>query len=73
MKIYNRIQEVLKGKKISKAALARGVNVNKSNVGRWCKNTSQPSLATIFDIADFLEVSAHELIPPKATEKGIEM
>ena len=36
--------------------------VNPSTVSKWCTNSSQPSLTSLLQIADLLDVDSKELI-----------
>ena len=38
------------------------MNKDKSTISRWCTNDMQPSLETLFEIAEILKVSPKELI-----------
>lgn len=60
----NRIAEVLYELKISQAELARRLNKRPQIINRYCKNTSQPSLSYLREIAIALGVNAQRLITP---------
>ena len=38
------------------------MGVTPYTVSKWCTNSSQPDLSSLFKIADFLEVDIRELI-----------
>ena len=62
MKKYNRIKVVLAEKDRSSKWLSEKIGKDKSTVSRWCTNDIQPSLETLFKIAELLEVPPRELI-----------
>jgi putative transcriptional regulator len=59
---YNRIRIVLAEKDKSSSWLADQVGRNKSTVSRWCSNNMQPTVETLFKIAEVLEVDVRELL-----------
>lgn len=59
---YNRIKRVLKQRKRTGKWLAEQLGKNEVTVSRWCRNVQQPSLETLFDIAELLEVRPEELL-----------
>ncbi|MBS0026053.1 helix-turn-helix transcriptional regulator [Chitinophaga sp. 2R12] len=42
--------------------LAEAVDVNINTVSKWCTNKIQPSVETLFEIAEALDVEARELL-----------
>lgn len=60
----NRIADVLHELKISQAELAKRLGKRPQIINRYCKNTSQPSLGYLREIAVALGVNAQELIVP---------
>ena len=60
--IYNRIKAALADTKKSSKWLAEKLNKDKSTVSRWCSNDMQPTLETIFDIAELLNMSPRDLL-----------
>ena len=68
-KKYNRIKIVLKNKKRTGKWLAIQLGKDEGTVSRWCRNVQQPSLETLFQIAELLEVAPTELIQGQ-TKKG---
>lgn len=44
--------------------LAEKVNKNRTPVARWCTNDMQPSIKTLVEIAEVLDVDERELILP---------
>lgn len=58
----NRIKEVLEEKGIKQTWLAEKLGKSFSIVNAYACNRRQPSLETLFQIADILQVSPKELI-----------
>jgi putative transcriptional regulator len=63
-RIYNRIKAVLAEKGKTNIWLADELGKNKTTVSKWCTNDVQPTMETLFDIADALEVDAKDLLAP---------
>jgi putative transcriptional regulator len=61
-KIFNRIKSVLAEKGKTNIWLAERVKMNKTTVSKWCTNDVQPSMETLFAIAEALDVDARDLI-----------
>ena len=61
-KRYNRIKVILAEKNKSSKWLADELDKDKSTISRWCTNDMQPSIITLFKIADLLEVDVRNLI-----------
>jgi putative transcriptional regulator len=61
-KIFNNIRVVLAEKEKTNIWLAEKIKRDPMTVSRYCTNTSQPDLKTLFLIADVLEVHVNELI-----------
>lgn len=68
-KRYNRIKLVLYEKEKSNGWLADKVGVKPETVSKWCSNVNQPSVATLYVIADALEVSVFDLLVPNSYAK----
>ena len=58
----NRIKVVLVEQGVTSAELAKALGKNPVSVSRWCTNETQPSLETLFDVADYLKVDIAELL-----------
>lgn len=58
----NRLKAVLAEKQKTSLWLAEQLGVNPTTVSRWCTNTSQPDLHTLYRIAMLLEVDQRELL-----------
>jgi putative transcriptional regulator len=63
-RIYNRIKAVLAEKGKTNIWLAEELGKNKTTVSKWCTNDVQPTMETLFDIADALKVDAKDLLAP---------
>ena len=61
----NRLKVVLEEKKRTNKWLAEKLGVAPSTVSKWCTNVCQPSLETLLQIADNLEVKVQDLIKDK--------
>jgi putative transcriptional regulator len=61
-KAYNRIKAVLAEKGKTNNWLAEKMNVNKTTVSKWCTNLTQPSVETLFTVAEILDVDVRELL-----------
>jgi putative transcriptional regulator len=62
--IYNRIKAVLAEKGLANLWLAESLGKNKATVSKWCTNETQPSMDTLFQIAETLNVDVRELLVP---------
>ncbi len=56
------IKHILKKKKRQGKWLAAQLEVDEGTVSRWCRNVQQPSLPTLFQIAELLEVPPADLL-----------
>ena len=61
-KQINRIRAVLVEKDKTNKWLSEKVNKNRTIISRWCTNVMQPSLETLVEIAEFLDVDVRELL-----------
>ena len=64
-KRYNRIKIVLLEKEKTNLWLAEKLKVSKTTVSKWCTNDNQPTVETLFKIADALGVEVSELLVTK--------
>ena len=64
-RILNRIKSVLADKNKTNLWLAEKLGRNKSTVSKWCTNDQQPTLDTLFDIAEVLGVDVSALLVRK--------
>ena len=61
-KDISRLKVVLVEKKRTGRWLAEQLGKDPATVSKWCTNSSQPSLETLLDIANTLEVDVNDLI-----------
>ena len=61
-KQINRIRVVLAEQDRTNKWLAEKVNKNRTTVSRWCTNDMQPSLETLVEVAEALNVDVRELL-----------
>lgn len=61
-RVYNRIKAVLAEKGVTSIGLAGKLKMNKSTISKWCTNSMQPTVETLFEIARVLEVDVRELL-----------
>jgi len=61
-RFYNRIKAVLAEKGKTNLRLSEELNVNKTTVSKWCTNDVQPTMESLFRIAEVLDVDVRELL-----------
>lgn len=64
----NWIKVVLVEKKRTARWLAQSLGKDPATVSKWCTNTTQPSLDTLMQIAQLLDVDIRVLINPLETK-----
>lgn len=64
----NRIKEVLRHQGRTNKWLALQLNKTEVTISRWCQNTQQPDLITLFKVAKLLGVSPKELLVDKSND-----
>ncbi|QHS61247.1 helix-turn-helix transcriptional regulator [Chitinophaga agri] len=62
---YNRIKIVLLEKEKTNIWLAEQLGVSSTAVSKWCTNRNQPTVETLFKIAEILNVGVCELLVNK--------
>ena len=62
MKQLNRIKIVLVEQNKTAKWLSEQIGKNVCSVSRWCTNSAQPDLDTLFRIAEILSVDVRELL-----------
>lgn len=62
MKQLNRIKIVLVEQNKTAKWLSEQIGKNVCSVSRWCTNSSQPDLETLFRIAEILDVDVRKLL-----------
>lgn len=61
-RVYNRIKAVLAEKGKTNLWLAAKLQVNRTTVSKWCTNEVQPTMESLFRIADALNADVRELL-----------
>ncbi|HLP37433.1 helix-turn-helix transcriptional regulator [Lacibacter sp.] len=61
-KAANRIKAVLAERSKTNNWLAEKLNKNRTTVSKWCTNQMQPTIETLFEIAEALDVDVRELL-----------
>ncbi|HEY9559345.1 MAG TPA: helix-turn-helix transcriptional regulator [Anseongella sp.] len=60
--VFNRIKAALAEKGKTNLWLAEQLGMNKTTVSKWCTNSMQPTVETLFDIARALDTDVRELL-----------
>lgn len=63
-KKINRIREILEEKGLKNKDLIVHFKIKKETVSRWINNKQQPTLNTLNDLAEFLQVDIRDLLYP---------
>ena len=63
-KDMNRLKVVLAEKKRTNRWLAEKLGKDQATISKWCTNTSQPGLETLYQIAKLLGIEVQELLQP---------
>lgn len=61
-KPLNRLKVVLAEKQKTNKWLAEQLGKDQTTISKWCTNSSQPGLETLFEIANCLDIDAKELL-----------
>ena len=61
-KVYNRIKAVLAEERKTNMWLAERLEMSPNTVSKWCTNQMQPTIETLFRIANVLDVEARDLL-----------
>jgi len=61
-KASNRIKAALAEQGKTNNWLAEELNKNRTTVSKWCTNQMQPTMETLFEIAQVLDVDVRELL-----------
>lgn len=61
-KASNRIKAVLAERNKTNNWLAEELGKNRTTVSKWCTNQMQPTMETLFEIAEVLDVDVRELL-----------
>ena len=70
-KDFNRLKVVLAEKKRTNKWLAEQFGKDPATVSKWCTNSAQPGLETLYQIASCLEVDVKALLVPNKEENII--
>lgn len=70
-KDFNRLKVVLAEKKRTNKWLAEQLGKDPATVSKWCTNSAQPGLETLYQIASCLEVDVKNLLVPNKEENII--
>ncbi len=65
----NRIRIVLAELNIKNKWLADKLGKNQATVSQWCNNARQPSVETLFDIANALDINVRTLLMPTKNDE----
>ncbi|MFS2519775.1 helix-turn-helix transcriptional regulator [Bacteroides xylanisolvens] len=60
----NKLKVVLVERNKTSKWLAETLKMNPATISRWCSNKTQPSLDTLSDIANVLDVDIRDLLVP---------
>ncbi len=63
-KIFNRIKAVLAEQQKTNMWLAEKLDMSPNTVSKWCTNQMQPTIETLFRIANAFDIDARELLVP---------
>ena len=61
-KASNRIKAILAEQGKTNNWLSEELGKNRTTVSKWCTNQMQPTMKTLFEIADVLDVDVRELL-----------
>jgi putative transcriptional regulator len=61
-KIYNRLKAVLAERGKTNNWLSEKLGKNRTTVSKWCTNQMQPTVESLFQIAEVLDVDVRELL-----------
>lgn len=70
-KDFNRLKVVLAEKKKTNKWLAEQLGKDPATISKWCTNSAQPGLETLYQIAESLEVDVKDLLVPNIEDKVI--
>lgn len=70
-KDFNRLKVVLAEKKKTNKWLAEQLGKDPATISKWCTNSAQPGLETLYQIAESLEVDVKDLLVPNMEDKVI--
>ncbi len=69
MQVINRIKVVLAEQRRTNKWLAEQLGKSENTISKWCSNKVQPSLETLVEIAEAMDVEVRTLICPSKIDK----
>lgn len=63
--VAKRIKGLMESEKLTQMQLANAINVGQSSVSDWLNSKSEPSIESLWKLADFFDVSVDYLIGRK--------
>ena len=63
--IVERIKDLMMTERLSQYALAKSINVSQSTICNWLNGKKEPSVESLWKLADFFDVSVDYLIGRK--------
>ena len=67
-KNFNRLKVVLAEKKKTNKWLAEQLGKDPATISKWCTNSAQPGIESLYQIAECLEIDIRELLTPTREE-----
>jgi transcriptional regulator with XRE-family HTH domain len=65
VKISKRILELMKEQNLTQAKLAQSIGMHQSNVSEWLSGKKEPSIASLWLLADFFDIDIDYLVGRK--------
>ncbi|WP_018107687.1 helix-turn-helix transcriptional regulator [Porphyromonas bennonis] len=69
MQVINRIKVVLAEQRRTNKWLAEQLGKSENTISKWCSNKAQPSIETLVEIAEVMDVEVRTLICPSKIDK----
>ena len=63
--IVERIKDLMMTERLSRYALAKSINVSQSTICNWLNGKKEPSVESLWKLADFFDVSVDYIIGRK--------
>ena len=63
--IVERIKDLMMTERLSQYALAKSINVSQSTICNWLNGNKEPSVESLWKLADFFDVSVDYIIGRK--------
>lgn len=61
-KNFNRLKVMLAEKRRTNRWLAEQLGKDEATISKWCTNSSQPAIETLFHIAECLQIDVRDLL-----------